>query len=125
VPTVLIVDDDPTVRNVVRLALSNYGYTVMDANGASEAAALCQSLGQQPIDLLIVDHGLAPRNGREVAESITNLCPSSKVLVISGWSYQRVQDENGFLPGSSFLEKPFTPQQLVAVVQNLLFPSTQ
>jgi DNA-binding response OmpR family regulator len=125
VPTVLVVDDEPIVRNLVRLALSNEGYTVLDAAGASDVATLCQSLGDQPIDLLIVDHGLAPDKGRVVAEKIVLLSPAIKVLVISGWTYQTVQDEDGFLPGSSFLQKPFTPHQLLLAVRNILFPSTQ
>jgi len=125
VPTVLIVDDEATVRNVVRQALSKEGYTVLDATGASEVATLCQSLGDQQIDLVIVDHGLAPDKGRAVAENIVKLCPTVKVLIISGWAYKTVHDEDGFLPGSSFLQKPFTPHQLVSTVQNILFPSTQ
>jgi two-component system cell cycle sensor histidine kinase/response regulator CckA len=125
VPTVLIVDDEPIVRNLVRLALSEAGYTVLDATGASEAIDLCRSLGEQEIDLLIIDHGLAPDKGRVVAESIVKFSPSVKVLVTSGWTYQTVHDEDGFPPGSSFLQKPFTAQQLLSIVQNVLFPGMQ
>ena len=124
-PTVLIVDDEPIVRNVVRLALSRIGYAVMDANGAAESAALCRTLGNHQIDLLITDHRLASGIGREVAEAVMKYCPATKVLVISGWSYQQVQKEDGFLPGSSFLQKPFTTQQLLSTVESVLFPSTQ
>ena len=124
-PTVLIVDDEAMVRNVVRQAPSKEGYTVLDATGASEVAALCQSLGDQQIDLLIIDHGLAPDKGRVVAESVVKLCPTVKVLIISGWTFETVQDEDGLLPGSTFLQKPFTPHQLLSVVQSILFPSTQ
>ena len=124
-PTILIVDDETIVRNLVRQALSKEGYTVLDATGASEVATLCQSLGDQQIDLLIIDHGLAPDRGRVVAESIVKLCPTIKVLVISGWTFKTVQDEDGLLPGSSFLQKPFTPHQLLSTVKSVLFPSTQ
>jgi two-component system KDP operon response regulator KdpE len=125
VPTVLIVDDDPIVRNLVRLALSDDGYAVMDATDAAEAAALCECLGDQQIDLLIIDHRHGPWRSREVAESIMQSCPAMKVLVISGRSFQEVQGQDGFLPGSSFLQKPFTPQQILSTVQSVLFPSTQ
>lgn len=124
-PTVLIVDDEPIVRNLVRLALSQQGYAVMDANGPSEAEALCRTLRNQQIDLLIIDHRLAGSIGREVAEGVLRHCPAAKILIISGWSYQHVQEEDGFLPGSSFLQKPFTPQQLLSSVESVLFPSTQ
>lgn len=124
-PTVLIVDDEPIVRNLVRLALREVGYTVLDATGAEEALHLCQSLGEQDIDLLIVDHGLSPDRGRVVAESIVRIYPSIKVLVTSGWNYQTVHEEDGFPPGSTFLQKPFTAQQLLSTVQNVLFPGMQ
>ena len=124
-PTVLVIDDEPIVRNLVRLALSLDGFTVLDATGASEAAVLCKNLGEEQIDLLILDHGLSPDNGRVIAESLLKLYPNTKVLVISGSAFRVVQDEDGFLPGSSFLQKPFTPQQLLSTVQSILFPSTQ
>jgi CheY-like chemotaxis protein len=124
-PTVLIVDDEPVVRNLARLSLAGVGYTVLDATGAPEALELCRSLGDQQIDLLIIDHGLTPDKGRVVAECIAGFSPSVKVLVTSGWTYQIVHDEDGFPPGSSFLQKPFTAQQLLSTVQNVLFPGMQ
>jgi len=125
VPAVLIVDDEPIVRNMVRTSLAEKGYTVLDATGAAEALELCKSLGDQEIDLLIVDHGLMPDKGRTVAEDILQFCPHIKVLVMSGRSYQMVHEEDGFPPGSAFLQKPFTAQQVLATVQNVLFPGMQ
>jgi two-component system, cell cycle sensor histidine kinase and response regulator CckA len=125
VPTVLIVDDEPIIRNVVRLALTKEGYAVMDAAGAFEADALCRSLGELQIDLLIINHRLAAEKGRHTAEKIAGLYPAIRVLVISGLPYDAVQREEGIMPGSSFLQKPFTAQQLLSTVQNILFPNTQ
>jgi DNA-binding NtrC family response regulator len=124
-PTVLIVDDEAIVRNLVRITLSRAGYAVMDANGASEAGVLCRSMGNQHVDLLIIDHRLVGGIGREFADEILASCPASKVLVISAWPYQDVQDEKGIAPGSTFLQKPFTAQQLLVTVEHVLFPSTQ
>ena len=124
-PTVLVVDDEPIVRNLVRMALASAGYNVLDAKCATEALSLCQSIGRNEIDLLIVDHDLKPDKGRLVAENLARLCSGVKVLVTSGWSYQAVHDEGGLLEGSSFLQKPFSAQQLVSAVENILFPSTQ
>jgi len=124
-PTVLIVDDDPIVRNLARLALARSGYTALDATGAVEAETLCRNLGSEKIDLLIIDHVLTPGIGRQVAEMVLRCFPEVKVLVISGRPVQHVQEEDGIPPGSSFLQKPFTPQQLLAVVASVLFPSTQ
>jgi hypothetical protein len=52
-------------------------------------------------------------------------CPNIKVLHLSVWPYSRMQEENGLVPGSSFLPKPFTGGQLTAVVQSLLTNKTQ
>jgi hypothetical protein len=105
---------------VVRLALSNEGYTVMDASGEAEADELCRSLGTQQIDLLIINH-----RSRLMTEKIAKLCPAVQVLVISKLPYETAQEETGWLPGSSFLQIPFTAQQLVTTVENIVSPTTQ
>ena len=85
---------------MVRLALSAQGYMVLDATGAAELAALCQNLGEEQIDLLIIDHGLKPDNGRVIAENLVKVTPVPKVLIISGSIFNTVQDEDGIPPGS-------------------------
>ena len=97
---------------------------VLDATGSAEVIALCQNISEE-IDVLIIDHGLKPDIGRIIAERLVQIYPSTKVLIISGSAYGIVQAEDGIPPGSSFLQKPFTPQQLLRAVQNVLFPSTQ
>ncbi len=109
----------------MRLALTRAGYRVLDARNVPEAITLSQSMSDPQVDLLIIDHRLAPDVGRSVAEHFVKLCPEIKILVVSGSAYQTVQAEDGLLPGSSFLQKPFTPHQLLSTVEHIIFPEKQ
>jgi CheY-like chemotaxis protein len=117
--TVLVLDDNVVVRNVVREVLRREGYSVLEARNYEEALALCESLGGEQIDALVVDHGLPHASGRALAEQIVKSCPDLKVLVISGWPFHMVQAQGGVLPGASFLAKPFSAATLAAAVNDM------
>lgn len=117
---VLVVDDEPVVRNLIQAVLTAEGYTVLDANAYEEAMAICEALDSQGIQLLVVDHGLPPKNGKALASQILKRCPNAKVLMISGWPFEVVVAQDGLLPGARFLPKPFTSQALKKVVAEIL-----
>jgi two-component system, cell cycle sensor histidine kinase and response regulator CckA len=125
VPTILVVEDDPIVRNVMAQTLGRLGFRVFEADSANEALLVCTSLKNQPLDLMITDHTLQQTTGRELAESVLECCPNIKILHISVWPYTRMEQENALTPGSSFLQKPFTGGQLATLVQSILTPRTQ
>ena len=119
---ILLVEADAIVRNLMIRVLSGRGFTVYEAASSEEALALCESvLADNKIDLLVADH---PTTGRDVAQRILELCANTKVLHVSGWPFEMVQRENVLLPGSSFLQKPFTASQLANAIQDLLNPRT-
>lgn len=119
---ILLVEADAIVRNLMIRVLSGRGFTVYEAASSEEALVLCESvLADNKIDLLVADH---PTTGRDVADRILELCANTKVLHVSGWPFEMVQRENVLLPGSSFLQKPFTASQLANAVQDLLNPRT-
>ncbi|HEY2018226.1 MAG TPA: response regulator [Bryobacteraceae bacterium] len=124
-PTILVVEDDPIARNIMLQVLTKQGFRVFEADSAEEAAAVCDAMRSQPLDLLIADHALPGSAGRELFERIQESCPNVKILQLSGWPYSRMEQENALLPGSSFLQKPFTGGQLLSLVQNILDPRTQ
>ena len=124
-PTILVVEDDPITRNFIVHVLTGQGYRVFEADTAAEAVIVCDTLKNQPLDLLITDHAVPSTTGRELAERIMQSCPNIKVLHLSVWPYSRLEEENGVLPGSSFLQKPFTGGQLMFLVQNLLTQRTE
>ena len=86
---------------------------------------VCGALNGQPLDLLITDHALPQTTGRELAERIVKSCPNAKVLQVAALPFTRMQEEDALLPGSAFLQKPFTGGQLIGAVQGILAARTQ
>jgi len=121
VPSILVVEADPLVRNLMIRVLSHHGFTVYEAADAAEALSLCKSCAGK-IDLLIADHATS---GRDVTDQMLVACPATKVLHISGWPFETIQEQNALIPGSSFLKKPFSAVELANSVQALLSPRTQ
>jgi len=118
---VLVVESDAIVRNLLINVLSLHGFTVYEATSEREALNLCKSLAGG-VDLLITDHETA---GRAMTEEILACCQNIQVLHISGWPFELVEKKQALVPGSSFLKKPFTTQELLLTVRNLLNPQKQ
>jgi two-component system, cell cycle sensor histidine kinase and response regulator CckA len=129
VPAALVVERDAVLRNIIRNVLTSQGFETMEAANAGEANALCQLLLTPPIDLLILDHAPIGAGGKSentiFAEQLIGLAPTIKILVISECSFPVVSDEDGIPQGSWFLQKPFTPAQLLDTVKNILEPRIQ
>jgi signal transduction histidine kinase/ActR/RegA family two-component response regulator len=117
--TVLLVEDDEIVRELVTLILTRQGYTVMEVGQASEAIAVCHSYPLQ-IDLILTDL-LMPggMDGRELAERATGIRPGMRALLMSGYTTDALV-LYGVGEGAPFLQKPFTQQQLAGKVRDVL-----
>ena len=119
--TILLVDDDASVRTLVRQFLEIKGYTVLEAEEAATATEICRS-NADAIELLITDVSMPETSGVELAGQLSKLRPDLKVLYISG--YSDVQDTSSIAARgqSSFLQKPFTIETLSAKVSELIGP---
>jgi CheY-like chemotaxis protein len=116
--TVLVVEDDNSVRFTITELLKELGYAYFEAADAATAIPLLQS--RQRIDLLVSDVGLPNMNGRQLAEVGLQLRPELKVLLISGYS-EKAAVRGGFLgPGMEMLGKPFTVEVLGAKIRELI-----
>ena len=117
--TVLVVEDEHLVRKLMRTILESRGYFVLDAPGGEEAFHVCRSyLG--PIHLLITDVVMPKMKGTEVADRLRSIYPEMKVLFVSGYTADMI-DQHGVLEtGIQFLQKPFTPLDLENRVRELL-----
>jgi signal transduction histidine kinase/ActR/RegA family two-component response regulator len=117
--TVLVVEDDDTVRNAAVEALREIGYQVLEAPDAMEAFRLIADRGG--IDLLFTDVGLPGGvNGRALADAAHNINPALKVLFTTGYTRDATL-KSGTLNGDvHFLAKPFSLQQLEAKVREVL-----
>jgi DNA-binding response OmpR family regulator len=111
---ILLVEDEASIRSLVRKSLHREGYDVLDA-GTTEDSLAAARKHEGRIDLLITDV-LVPRvNGRVLAEELTRERPGLKVLFISGHTEEVVLPE-----GAAFLRKPFTLGALLERVRDLL-----
>jgi CheY-like chemotaxis protein len=117
--TVLLVEDEPGVRSLARLALEGTGYTVLTAASAEEAIRLA-SAHRGRIHLILTDVIMPFMNGRELAEWLVVRHPDARVLFMSGYPDDVLTPHGLELAGTSFLHKPFTPTVLVQRVREAL-----
>ena len=118
---VLLVEDEDALRNVVKRVLVAAGYSVYPTADASEALLLCKQLGSQ-VDIVLTDVVMPGMSGREMAELLAPLCPTAKVIFMSGYTDEMLE-HYGVL-GQRFLRKPFDIETLAATVRNVLDEET-
>jgi signal transduction histidine kinase/ActR/RegA family two-component response regulator len=117
--TVLVVEDDDIVRELVVLTLMRQGYTILETRQASEGLAMCQSYPSK-IDLLLTDLLLTGElDGRQLAEQATRIRVGMRVLLMSGYTTDALV-LYGVSGGAPFLQKPFTLHQLAGKVREVL-----
>jgi PAS domain S-box-containing protein len=117
--TVLLVEDEESVRTLVRTILQTNGYTVLEASNGGHALQLCER-HPGPIHLLVSDVVMPEMSGRELAERLTSSRPNVKVLYLSGYTDNAIVRHGVLEPGTAFLQKPFTPDSLLRKVREVL-----
>ena len=117
--TILLVEDEEQVRNLVRETLRREGYKVLDAPGAAEARRIAAA-HKGPIHLLIADVVMPKEGGRELAASLASRRPNMKVLFMSGYTDQAIVNSSLLTVESAFIQKPFTPAALSRKVRDIL-----
>jgi two-component system, cell cycle sensor histidine kinase and response regulator CckA len=117
--TVLLIEDDPGVRQITSRSLQEYGYGVVEAGSGHEALGVLER-GDGRIDLLVTDVILAGMDGPELARRATELRPELPVLFVSGYTDDEIVRRGLLQEGQPFLQKPFTPEALAAKVAELL-----
>ena len=117
--TILVVEDEDLVRQVVREALRSFGYTVLETGDAEEGARICKSHAG-PIHLLMTDVIMPKMNGRALAKRLTLQRPDLKVLYMSGYTDSAIVQHGVLEPGVSFLQKPFALTALARKVRDVL-----
>lgn len=118
--TVLLVDSDPAMRDLVSSLLQTLGYTVLAAADESEALRLSEQAGESSIALLITDVATLPGSGREPAEKIRRMHPEARVLYTFRSLGNDIPVVDGLHDREGLLGKPFTPAALAGKVRELL-----
>jgi CheY-like chemotaxis protein len=116
--TVLVIEDEESVRELVIEVLNDLGYRALEASDGPAGLRILQS--DERIDLLVSDIGLPGMNGRQVADAAREHRPDLKVLFITGYA-ENAAMANGFLaPGMEMVTKPFAVDALAARIRDMI-----
>ena len=117
--TLLVIDDEPVVRNLACRTLREAGYTCLEADSALGALEQLQS-GRQQLDGMVVDIRLPDMTGLNLVRLARVHRPGTPALFISGYAQPVVEEPDLQQLLQAFLPKPFTPDQLLAAVRQFL-----
>jgi len=117
--TILLVEDDPQVRNATGRVLRRQGYEVIAVNGPAEARAVCQKEATR-IDLVLTDVVMPVMGGKEMAQALGETHPETKILFTSGYSEEVIGEHGVVRSRMGFLQKPYLAASLARRVREVL-----
>jgi signal transduction histidine kinase len=117
--TILVVEDEDGVRELVYRILKEQGYSVMDARNGADALTMCRQM-KEPVDLVITDVVMPQMNGAELITELRNIWHKFKALYMSGYTGDAIVHNGVLDPGTPYLQKPFLPIQLARKVREIL-----
>jgi signal transduction histidine kinase len=117
--TILVVEDDDAVRRMIREFLTIKGYTVKEARSGAEAIEFLRNHAE-PIDLVLTDVIMPGMKGRELGGRLAALRTGIKILYMSAHTEETIMDLDMIAPGTAFIEKPFSPEELASKVREVL-----
>jgi len=117
--TILLVEDENSVRRLAHSILRANGYTVLEARQSKEALLL-SGQHEGPIHLMVTDIVMPGMSGRDLAERLKPSRPNMQVLFMSGYTDKAIVHHGELDPGTAFLQKPFTPEALARKVREVL-----
>ncbi len=117
--TILVVEDEPVVRRLARMALEEVGYSVIEASDGAAALSLLRRDGDS-IQLVLSDVVMPGMGGQSLARILRSDRPDLPLLFMSGYQGEDVTDRGLLEPGAAFIQKPFAPQELARRVRELL-----
>jgi PAS domain S-box-containing protein len=117
--TLLLVEDEAAVRSSARRLLERQGYTVLEARHGGDALRIVEESRRQ-IDLVVTDLVMPEMGGKELAERLRAHRPGLKVLFMSGYTEKAIASGGVMPPNTGFVEKPFTVEQLMRRLREIL-----
>ena len=119
IETILLVEDEPRVRDAVKRALENYGYTVLSATHPDEATTVFED-NMKGVAMLLSDVVMPGCDGIQLHSRLCDRRPGLPVLFMSGYTDRSILEDGVLNPGIPFIQKPFSPAQLVHKVRTVL-----
>jgi PAS domain S-box-containing protein len=117
--TILLVEDQPQLRELTSHILTGYGYRVLEAANGTEALRIVEQDGTA-IDLVVTDIVMPGMTGIELGKRIRNLRPEFKLLYMSGYTDDVILQQGEFEAGAAYIEKPYTPEGLATKIRQVL-----
>jgi PAS domain S-box-containing protein len=118
--TILLVEDDPALREMASTLLRRLGYTVWAAANGIEALSLKQQRNVGHIDLLFTDVVMPHMSGKELADRVESLYPHTRILFTSAYTESAIVHQGVLNKGVALLQKPFTPSALANKLREVL-----
>ncbi len=117
--TVLVAEDDASLRKLATRVLESFGYSVITAVDGEDAIAKFME-NRKRISIVMLDMIMPKKNGKEVGEAIRNVSPRVKILFASGYAMDIIKDKELAEAGSDFIHKPYTSKDLLKKVREIL-----
>ncbi|HEX2964349.1 MAG TPA: response regulator, partial [Syntrophorhabdaceae bacterium] len=117
--TVLVAEDDASLRQLTRITLESFGYIVITAEDGEDAIAKYME-NRERISLVLIDMIMPKKNGNEVREALTRINPRIKMLFSSGYAMDTVKSNEVLEGDFDFIRKPFLPKDLLMKVREIL-----
>jgi DNA-binding response OmpR family regulator len=118
-PTVLVVDDEEDLRDIMRRMLERRGFATLTAGDSQQAIAVCREHPGE-IDVLVTDLGLPGASGGELSRTATELRPGMRVVYISGLPKEMAVAEGLINADALLVKKPFTTDLLIEALRSVL-----
>jgi signal transduction histidine kinase/ActR/RegA family two-component response regulator len=117
--TVLLAEDDASLRKLSRIVLESFGYSVITAEDGEDAIGKFME-NRDRIDLVILDMIMPKKNGKEVSEALRKVSPGIKILFVSGYTMDIIKSRELTESGFDFIHKPVRAQDLLRKVREIL-----
>jgi DNA-binding response OmpR family regulator len=117
--TILVAEDNIPLMKLTKITLESYGYTVIPAVDGEDAIAKFMK-NKERISLLLLDLIMPKKNGKEVYDVISKVCPGTKAVFTSGYTMDIIKTDALTAAGLDFIHKPYKPRDLLLLVRNVL-----
>ena len=117
--TILLVEDDESLRKLTTSILNRHGFRVIAARNAAEAIEQCRS-AEGAIDVVLTDLVMPQMSGQQLAEEIQQRYPDLRMVFMSGYTEHKLVNQITLNPAVLFVSKPFTSATLIATLQKAL-----